>query len=60
MDGLEQLISGFASALTLSKLSYCFFGVLMGMLMGVLPGIGAMATIAMLMPITFMPRPIPV
>lgn len=53
MDGFSQIAAGFASALTLSKLSYCFFGVLMGMLMGVLPGIGAMATIAMLLPITF-------
>ncbi len=53
MDGIAQLLAGFASALTLSKLGYCFFGVMMGMLMGVLPGIGAMATIAMLLPITF-------
>lgn len=53
MDGLAPLLAGFASALTLSKLGYCFFGVLMGMLMGALPGIGAMATIAMLLPITF-------
>ena len=53
MDGIHALLAGFASALTLSKLGYCFFGVLMGMLMGVMPGIGAMATIAMLLPITF-------
>ncbi|MEM7463287.1 MAG: tripartite tricarboxylate transporter permease [Pseudomonadota bacterium] len=53
MDGITQLIAGFSSALTLSKLGYCFFGVMMGMLMGVLPGIGAMATIAMLLPVTF-------
>ena len=53
MENLSQLMAGFASALTLYKLGYCFFGVLMGMLMGVLPGVGAMATIAMLLPITF-------
>ncbi|MEO9652679.1 MAG: tripartite tricarboxylate transporter permease [Roseobacter sp.] len=53
MDGFTPLMAGFASTLTVSKLGYCFFGVLMGMLMGVLPGVGAMATIAMLLPITF-------
>ena len=53
MEGFALIAGGFASALTWSKLGYCFFGVMMGMLMGVLPGIGAMATIAMLLPITF-------
>ncbi|MFV0336018.1 MAG: tripartite tricarboxylate transporter permease [Tropicimonas sp.] len=53
MDIFASIGMGFASALTLSKLFYCFFGVLMGMFMGVLPGVGAMATISMLLPLTF-------
>ncbi|MFV0436301.1 MAG: tripartite tricarboxylate transporter permease [Desulfopila sp.] len=53
MDIWHNILLGFASALTLQKLMYCFFGVFMGMLMGVLPGIGAMATISMLLPLTF-------
>lgn len=53
MDILDNITAGFSSALTATKLTYCFFGVFMGMMMGVLPGIGAMATISMLLPITF-------
>ena len=53
MGILENISLGFEAAFTAQKLLYCFFGVFMGMLMGVLPGIGAMATISMLMPVTF-------
>ncbi len=53
MGLLDNISLGFEAAFTAQKLLYCFFGVFMGMLMGVLPGIGAMATISMLMPITF-------
>ena len=53
MGMFDNIILGFSAALTIQKLLYCFFGVFMGMLMGVLPGIGAMATISMLLPITF-------
>ena len=57
MDMFSNIALGFGSALTPIKLSYCFFGVFMGMLMGVLPGVGAMATISMLLPITFYVEP---
>ena len=40
-------------AFTASNLLYCFIGVTLGTLIGVLPGIGPVATIAMLLPITF-------
>ena len=53
MDLLANLSLGFAVALTLKNLAYCFFGVTLGTLIGVLPGIGPVATIAMLLPITF-------
>lgn len=53
VDALSNLAFGFESVFTLQKLGYCFFGVFMGMFMGVLPGIGAMATISMLLPLTF-------
>ncbi|MBM3601900.1 MAG: tripartite tricarboxylate transporter permease [Alphaproteobacteria bacterium] len=49
---------GFAVALTPENLVYCLFGVLLGTLVGVLPGIGPVATIAMLLPITFNLAPI--
>src|SRR5690606_710666 len=48
-----NLTLGFSIALSLSNLMYCFIGVLLGTMIGVLPGIGPLATIAMLLPITF-------
>lgn len=44
---------GFAAALSPQNLGLCFAGALLGTLIGVLPGIGSVATIAMLLPITF-------
>lgn len=53
MDLLANLALGAATAFTLDNLFYCFIGVLLGTLIGVLPGIGPLATIAMLLPITY-------
>ena len=57
MDELQQLFPnlylGFDVALSLKNLMYCFIGVFAGTMIGVLPGIGPLATIAMLLPITF-------
>ena len=53
MDLLANLALGFATAATPDNLGFCLIGVLLGTLIGVLPGIGATATIAMLLPITF-------
>jgi putative tricarboxylic transport membrane protein len=50
---LDNLILGFSVALTLKNLSFCFLGCLLGTAIGVLPGIGPLATIALLLPITF-------
>jgi putative tricarboxylic transport membrane protein len=50
---IDNLGLGFATATTLTNLFFCLIGVLLGTLIGVLPGIGATATIAMLLPITF-------
>ena len=50
---LTQLAHGFDSALTLGNLAYCLVGVTLGTLIGVLPGIGPVATIAMLLPATY-------
>ena len=49
----HNLIFGFGVAFSLQNLLYCFIGVLVGTLIGVLPGIGPMATIAMLLPLTY-------
>lgn len=53
MELLENLALGAQTAFTLTNLAYCFLGVLLGTLVGVLPGIGPLATIAMLLPITY-------
>jgi putative tricarboxylic transport membrane protein len=53
VDLFDNLIFGFAVAISLQNLLYCFIGVLVGTLIGVLPGIGPLATIAMLLPITY-------
>ena len=53
MDIIASLGLGFSVALDPTNILYCFIGVLLGTLVGVLPGIGPTATIAMLLPITF-------
>ncbi len=53
IDLLANLGLGLSIALTLKNLFYCFLGALFGTLIGVLPGIGPLATIALLLPITF-------
>ena len=53
MELIDNLTLGFATALTLQNLFYCFTGVLIGTLIGVLPGIGPVATLAMLLPVTY-------
>src|SRR6476469_5854356 len=50
MDLLNNLALGFHTALSLQNLLYAFFGAVLGTLIGVLPGIGPVATIAMLLP----------
>src|SRR5512139_3319988 len=58
MDLLSNLSLGFGVALQGVNLLYAFFGVLLGTLIGVLPGIGPVATIAMLLPVTFTLPPV--
>ena len=53
MDLLANLLLGFESAVSLQNLFYCFVGVSVGTLIGVLPGMGPVATVAMLLPITY-------
>jgi putative tricarboxylic transport membrane protein len=50
MELINNLLLGFSVALTWVNLLYAFFGALLGTLIGVLPGLGPVATIAMLLP----------
>lgn len=53
MDVFSHLDLGFSVALTASNILYCFTGVLLGTLVGILPGLGPVASIAMLLPVTY-------
>jgi TctA family transporter len=53
MDLISNLAMGFGVALSFQNLFWCFVGVFLGTFIGVLPGIGSLATISMLLPITF-------
>lgn len=53
MGLIESLQLGLMTALTLENLMYCLIGVSVGMVVGVLPGIGHLAAISLLMPLTF-------
>src|SRR6478609_7468613 len=58
MDLVNNLVLGFGIALHWQNILYCFVGVLLGTLIGVLPGIGPIATISMLLPATFVLPPV--
>ena len=58
MDLLSHLALGFGVALTPINLLYALIGVVLGTLIGVLPGIGPVATIAMLLPTTYALQPV--
>src|SRR6201997_5284814 len=53
MEIFHNLAIGFGVAATPLNLLFCLFGCLIGTLIGVLPGIGPIATITMLLPVTF-------
>jgi putative tricarboxylic transport membrane protein len=53
MDIFSNLLLGFETAATFSNLGWCLAGVFLGTAIGVLPGLGPTATIAMLLPATF-------
>jgi putative tricarboxylic transport membrane protein len=57
MDFFSPVIAGFGVVFQPENLFYCLIGVTLGMLVGVLPGLGPAATIAILLPITYSIEP---
>ncbi|MCE8021463.1 tripartite tricarboxylate transporter permease [Halomonas sp. MCCC 1A11036] len=55
---IENLLLGFSQALTVENLFYCFTGVFVGTFIGVLPGVGALAAVSLLLPVTFYLEPL--
>ncbi|MFT4191825.1 MAG: tripartite tricarboxylate transporter permease [Comamonas sp.] len=59
MQSLHDLWFGFGVAFQGSNLLWSFFGVLVGNLIGVLPGMGALSAISILLPLTYVMHPVP-
>src|SRR6266478_5604967 len=53
MSSVDQLIAGFSIALSWKGLLYCCIGCLWGTIVGVLPGLGPLAGMTLLLPLTF-------
>ena len=53
MNVLNEFLMGFSVALDPHNVLFCFIGVLLGTLVGVLPGLGPLATISLVLPLTF-------
>ncbi|MGI4811869.1 MAG: tripartite tricarboxylate transporter permease [Janthinobacterium lividum] len=58
-QSLADLWQGFGVALQMHNLMWSFFGVLVGNLIGVLPGMGALSAISLLLPLTYSMAPVP-
>ena len=57
MEIFSGLLQGFSVALTPANILWCFVGCFLGTIVGILPGLGPPATIAMLLPLTFLMNP---
>ncbi|MGQ3280963.1 MAG: tripartite tricarboxylate transporter permease, partial [Shinella sp.] len=58
MDLLNSVMMGFVEVATPINLTLCFVGVFLGTAIGVLPGVGPSATLAMLLPVTYFLPPV--
>lgn len=52
MELIDNIVMGFDFVMTTQNLFYCFVGVFMGTLLGALPGIGSLAAVSMLLPLS--------
>jgi putative tricarboxylic transport membrane protein len=52
-ESIQHLVNGFGIATTMTNLLYCLLGAVAGTLVGILPGLGPIAGIALLIPVTF-------
>src|SRR5205809_5160821 len=53
MDEVQSLVQGFVVALSLKNLALMFVGIILGVIIGVLPGLGGANGVAILLPLTF-------
>ena len=59
MDEIQSLVQGFAVALTLKNVALMFTGIILGVIIGVLPGLGGANGVAILLPLTFSMSQVP-
>lgn len=59
MDFFNHFVMSMQVALQPANLFFCFLGVFIGNLIGVLPGLGPAATMSLLLPVTYQMRPVP-
>jgi putative tricarboxylic transport membrane protein len=59
MDEIQSLLGGFAVALTLKNVALMFTGIILGVIIGVLPGLGGANGVAILLPLTFSMSQVP-
>ena len=50
---MENLLIGLSYALSVTNLFYCIFGVSIGLIVGIIPGLGTIATLSLLLPFTY-------
>ena len=53
MDEIQSLMQGFVVALSFKNLALMFVGIVLGVIIGVLPGLGGANGVAILLPLTF-------
>ena len=53
MENLMMLFSGFGVVFTLQNLGVCLLGAILGLIVGAMPGIGSLAGVALLLPLTY-------
>jgi len=58
MEIINNLLYGFSVSLTPANLMFCFIVAFLGTMVGVLPGLGGLATISLLLPLTFKMSPV--
>lgn len=53
MENLQMLLSGFATVFTIQNVTACLLGAVLGLIVGAMPGIGSLAGVALLLPLTY-------
>ena len=53
MENFSMLIHGFGTALTPMNIGVCMLGAVLGLIVGAMPGIGSLAGVALLLPLTY-------